>query len=539
MPLISRIRTSLVATRWPIPLSGLAVTVIVLVYLGLAVYLSRVLNTWDDETAYVALGRLAATGAISLFQDDMTGQRMPLPFYVEGASQVIFGRNLWAARLLSVGIGIGALVLTVDIARRLGGDLAGALAGLLLATQGVVVGYYATATYHALTATIVMAAVWVLIREELPARHALGMAVASVLFFTRTNMFPALPFFFAWALLGAGGAFERLMVVVVAAVPPAIFFFSDPTHLKLLAHVPVLNHLVTSLDYRSILSFSAVNHAGFGQQLWAFVVIARRYESWTLAAAGLALVGALLRVHGRPLASVPFRRGVTVVAFLWVWLFVWHLVIWRISFRYVLPFVAAFAPLAAVVFGVVFATVLARDDLPRAARTVLALTLAGALTLSVVFIRHPVLASPVPRPFDRDPIQLLDRVAVDLRTLVPTGEKVFLFGPPMAPYLAGLDAPLQQLMSPGGTLAPAHADDRLISKNGVWGSKELEHWLGRDLQYAVISPVALQGIESLRPEAVNRIRELLRERFMLVGQVGEGPLLGLDVYRRTDKRTTE
>jgi hypothetical protein len=145
----------------------------------------------------------------------------------------------------------------------------------------------------------------------------------------------------------------------------------------------------------------------------------------------------------------------------------------------------------------------------------------------------------VPRPFDRDPIQLLDRVAVDLRTLVPTGEKVFLFGPPMAPYLAGLDAPAQQLMSPEGTLAPASADDRLISKNGVWGRKELERWLGRELQYAVISPAALQQTESLRPEAVNRIRELLWERFMLVGQVGQGPVLALDVYRRTDKRTSE
>src|SRR5262249_32637193 len=86
------------------------------VYLALALHLGRVLYTWDDESAYVALGRLATTGELSLYQDDMTGQRMPLPFYVEGASQVIFGRNLWAARLFSLVIGIGALVLTVAVA---------------------------------------------------------------------------------------------------------------------------------------------------------------------------------------------------------------------------------------------------------------------------------------------------------------------------------------------------------------------------------------------------------------------------------------
>ena len=282
-------------------------TVLALViYLALALYLSRVLNTWDDESAYVALGRLATIGAISLYQDDMTGQRMPLPFYVEGASQVVFGRDLWVARLVSLLIGIGALALTIAIARRLGGDLAGALAGLLLATQGVVVGYYATSTYYALTATILMAAVWVLLKQELPWRHALGMAIASLLFVTRTNMFPALLFFFAWAVLGARSAREQLAVVLVTAAPPAIFFLSAPTHVKLIAHIPVLNHLVAPLGYRSILSFSILDHAGLGRQLWAFALIARRYESWALAATGLVVVAGLL--HLRP-CTRPLMRS--------------------------------------------------------------------------------------------------------------------------------------------------------------------------------------------------------------------------------------
>jgi 4-amino-4-deoxy-L-arabinose transferase-like glycosyltransferase len=170
-----------------------------ILYLAVALYLSRVLMASDDEESYLGLGRLAVTGAISLFQDNLTGQRMPLPFYVLGGSQVVFGRSLWAGRLVSILLGLGVLGLTIAVAKRLQGDLAGVLAGFLLATQGVVVGYYATAGPRAFTALIFMAAVWIFLRKDLRWRCAVGMAVASLLFLTRTNMFPALPFFFVWS----------------------------------------------------------------------------------------------------------------------------------------------------------------------------------------------------------------------------------------------------------------------------------------------------------------------------------------------------
>src|SRR4029077_18709020 len=121
----------------------------------------------------------------------------------------------------------------------------------------------------------------------------LGMAVAVLLFFTRTNMFPAIPFFFAWALLGATSHVERLAGVLVTAAPPAAFFLSDLRHLKLLAHVPLLSRFVEPLGYRSILSFSAFRRATFAEQWLAFPQFARRYESWAIGVAGL-VVGRIL-----------------------------------------------------------------------------------------------------------------------------------------------------------------------------------------------------------------------------------------------------
>jgi 4-amino-4-deoxy-L-arabinose transferase-like glycosyltransferase len=503
-----------------------------LVYLALALSLSRILMASDDEESYLGLGRLVVTGAISLFQDDATGQRMPLPFYVLGASQVVFGRSLWAGRLVSIVLGLGVLALTTAIARRLGGDRAGVLAGLLLATQGVVVGYYATAGPRAVTALILMAAVWLLIRKDMPWRCMLGMAVASLLFLTRTNMFPALPFFFVWAILGAGSRLERLAVLAVTATPPAAFFLSDPRHLKLLAHVPFLSRLVEPLGYRSIFSLSAFRRATPSDQLLAFPQFARRYESWTLAAAGLAIAATGLAARRAERDRWVPRGPVVVLAGLVLWLLAWHYVIFRLNFKLVLAYFPDFAPLIAVLLGIAFASLFRRAGGHPVLRGVLVVALAGSLTVSMWTIRHPLMAQPVPRPFRHDAIQQLERATAQLRALVPEGERVFIFGQPITAYLAGLNAPLQHVMSPGGTLAPADADPRLVARSGAWSTAELERWLGTEVRYALITDRFLEGLDGPRPEAVRRIRQLLSERFVRIGRVGDAPWLACDVYRR-------
>ena len=506
-----------------------------LIYLGVAGYLSRTLLTWDDEGAYLSLGRLAVLGNISLYQDDLTGQRMPLPFYVVGVSQVLFGRNLWAGRLVSAALGLGVLGLTIAVATRLQGGLAGILAGLLLATQGVIVGYYATATYHALTAAILMAAVLVLLKEDLPWRYALGMSIASLLFVTRTNMFPTLPFFFFWTLIGARSLAERLVVILVAGAPPSIFFLTDTTHLKLLAHVPILERLVAPLGYRSILSFSAIQYADLSHQLWAFVILARRFESWTLAATGLLVAALFLPRHEQTSTSLVGRkRSVLILGALFIWTLVWHFIIWRVNFRYAVAFFPSFAPLGAVLLALGFAAQFEHARLPQAGRILLRTTLAVALVVSLVFVRHPLLPHPTPWPFHGDAVQDLNRTAVALGALVPAEERVFLFAQPTPAYLAGLNPPLQQVMSAGGTLAAATSDARLVARSGAWGLVEIDRWLGREVQYAVISPQLLAAFATIRPEGVTRIRELLRNRFTLIGSVGDNPDRTADVYRRVN-----
>jgi hypothetical protein len=503
-----------------------------LLYLGVGLYCSRAFVPSDDEESYLALGRLAVTGAISLYQDELTGQRMPLPFYVLGVSQIVFGRDLWVGRLVSLLCGLAVVAFTVSVAARLYGTLGGFLAGLLLTSQGVVVGYYATAGYHAMTALVFMAAVWVLLKKDLAWRFAIGMAVASLLFWTRTNMFPVLPFFFAWAVCGAKTRLERAVVVLVATGSPAMFFAYDTTHLKVLAHVPLLHHLVEPLGYRSILNYSAVHRADLGEQFWALALLLRRFESLTIAVSGL-VVAMLIALRRQPLVTVMVPDGRTgVLAALFFWSLLWHFVIWRVNFKYALPFFSQFAPVLAVLLGGGFTTRLTYPGTERPVKAVLIVSLVLASTISIMFIRHPLLPTPRPRMFDGDSIQKVQGAVRELQRLVPYGTRVFVFAPPITAYLAGLNVPIQQLMSPGGTLAAAGSDESAVAKSGVWGMAELERWLGREAECAVVSPGLVEALRTLRPEAINRIHELLDERFSVVGRVGDTAFLVSDVYCR-------
>src|SRR5262249_17947201 len=114
--------------------------------------LAQRMVSWTDESAYVHLGYLVVHDGINLFQDDLTGSRMPLPFWIIGTSQAIAGRSLLAARMTSLMFAVSALVLTALFARRLGGPIAGGIAALIVATNGVLVGYLASGVYHSIAA---------------------------------------------------------------------------------------------------------------------------------------------------------------------------------------------------------------------------------------------------------------------------------------------------------------------------------------------------------------------------------------------------
>ncbi len=513
-------------------LAASLLVLVVMVFLVQAVYFSRTLVFSDDEEGYVVFGYLAARGTVSLFQDDMIGARTPLPYYLLGWPQRVMGRDLWTARLVSVLFAVGALWLTIRTARILGGDTAGLLAGLLLATQGAIVGYFATAGYHAISAFVVLATLQLFIAPPFPGQYLLAAAATGLLFLTRTHISPLVPLLLAVCVLRSPDRRTRLLVLLLGAATPLVFFLSDPTHMKLLAYAGPLERVAARWGYRSLFHFYEFPSLPFGDQLRSLLLFPRRYESLALAAGGL-LLAALLshRAPGR-LRVWPTRPAIRLLLLLLVYgvgcLF---LIVAPFNLKMAIAYFPAYAPLGAVLLGIGFAHVFSSPHTPTAARLVAMVALCGALTISVIYPRQPLLPTPPGRLFRDDAIRQLDSLAGDLGRVIPPGSRVFLVGDSMPLYLADRLPYVRQIMYPT-TLAGRNEDPELMARSGVWGRDQIEEWLGRDATYAVIAPRWLEALRTNRARNIARIEELLATHFSRIAILDNYLGIPYHIYHR-------
>lgn len=485
------------------------------------------MTTWPDESAYLHLGYLAATHRITLFQDEMLGSRMPLPFYVIGMSQVLWGRDLFAARLFSLAFGLVALLLVAIIARRMGGNLAGILGALVLAGNGVLVGYFATATYHALSAAILMLGLAFIVGVQRRSANLVGVAILSVLFLVRTNLWTIPPAVVVALALQARSVPYAGILMATALIVPVTFFASDIRHLKVLAYVPVIGGLVRPLGFQSTLELTAFDAQIRGTWWMAIVRTIRMYETWFAAAAVLCfaqLTGA------RSKAPEPGDRGRDATMGLLA-LFIYVALSQVVVFANRLPqfpaYFPSWAPLGAVLLGVGFARLLGDPhQTPWRRRLVLA-TAVFVILYPALVVRHPLLSVPPVHPAAMVQLRLAAR---HLERLIPPGSRVFLWGNSLPLYLAKSDPYLQQIYS--DELLAAVEDTEAIRRNGLWGMRDIERWLSTDAGYVVLDPRLLETGLATRGQQIRLIQSLLDKHFERIGRVDDYQWFPYDVYRR-------
>ena len=493
-------------------------------------YYARHLIPVPDGVQYLLIGAKALRGEVGIFDNRLPGNRLPLPFYVLGATQLT-GPNLLAARWLNVGFGLLTLMLSAALARRLAGDVAGTLAALFLATQGVVVAYYSYESYPAFAAFCLMASLFVLMGGDSPARRTLGTALVGLLFFVRSNLWPVIPLLLAWALWQARTRAERVLLVGVVTVPPLLFFAWDPTHLKVLAYVPVLRRLVAPLGYVSVFVIDDREPLPLAGQLWEVVRLLRRYEFWTLAAALLTLVSAWRIRIGRPLGWLAGKTGVVAVVFACAIGALFVMYSW--NFRWIGLYFLPYAPVLALLLGVGYAALLDTARARRWPRRLLLIALAVLLLLPLYFVRNPLL--PAGQALAQDPFRAAHTAAARLRTLVPGDARVFFYGLNVVYYLAELPVThLQQAYTPN-QFARIDAPDWVLKRSGFVTAGEMRDWLTTEADYAVIDSTFLQGEIPHFGETEKEMVTLLERHFEHLGTVTDYPHDLYAVYRRRSR----
>lgn len=497
-----------------------------------AFFVYALVTDGDAEGVYLYHGYLAVTGQISLYQDEMTGHRVPLPYYVIGLSQVLWGPSLVAARAVSAAIGLGVLVLVWLLATRLGGELCGVLAALFAVTQAYLLGYFAWATFHSLISLLLLAGLYVLLATDLRWRRVLAIGFCTLLFFTRPQIWPLHPLAFAFLAWEAESRRERWAITVVAAGPPAVFLLFDVHHLKLLTQIPGLDRLVLPLGFQAVAVPYRVEHDWRAAVTGALGLLGRSYKTWIVAAAVLVAVLTWRAVRGRKVREFVANRGVVIVAVVTAYLAAWQFAIIRFSPKAAVGYFPSFAILAAIPLGYGFAVVLRSfrvASMPRMA--------VGAL-LVVIFLVSPAVSPPPALPlavaYDRPAMVALQDLVMTLRSLIPPGSRVFLFGPSESLFMAGLQPYLQQA-NHLETLSPL-TDDWIRRRSGQWGTAEIRQWLGRDADYAVVRLAILREARENQHTPtgnnVDLIESLLSRHFALIGVLDQYPGPEFYVYER-------
>jgi hypothetical protein len=533
------------------PQRRLTLACLVAAFLVLGCFLAWVVLDHDYEAMYLGLGNLVVRGDVSLYEDGMTGHWVPLPFYVYGVSQALFGPSLWLGRLLSVAVSTGVLVLTFVVAGRWGGPVAGAVAGALFCTHGLVMGYFVTAHFAPLVAVLHLLAIYVLFCREWAERDLIAMAIVSILFLVKPHYWPTIPFVLLFLLWRARSARRRLALVAVAGAIPLLFFVWDARHLKILAYVPVVRAWVEPLGYHAwhalvedpaavwVSDYAGIHWetTGFGRILEmgkAFAFFLKRYAVWMLALGVFGALGLVQAARRRVSAQTWAPAGLRFTFALFWYLVAWQFVIVGPYIKQSFAYVGAIAPLIAIVIGCTFAAAWSRLGLPEWCR----LSLLAGLILALVVSPWVHRSHSLPRTFTPTAahIPVLRSVAHCLQAIIPAdGRPVFLLGDPMPLYLAGRRGYLPQLHDHLMTFTSAR-DAAYYARDGLWGRSEVEQWLGADARYAVIEPGAAEFYGNRKPyaEPMARIRSLLADRFTLVETVRGGPQLVFQVYRRND-----
>ncbi len=516
-----------------------ALALIVLLFVAQSVHLARVLVPSHDETSALFVGYLATSGRISLYQDEVVGHRPPGPAYIMGATQ-LWGRSLMAARLASVAFGVVLVLLTGLLAREVGGVWCGLLAAAFLTAQGAIVGYYSLGDYHALVPMVMMAGLLVWLSGTRPAHNLLGVAILGGLFFMRVHVWSLLPVILVLGVRRARSWSERLLVAGVMIVPPLVFFLWDVRHLKLLVAMPLLGGLVRPLGYMPFMLLDERPYQDWASQARTLFQLTRRYEFLILVTLVVLLLVVWRRMRGGHWTPYFADRRLNLLAALFVYMLACLFVAFRINFKWIGMYFASLMPLLAVILGYLASRLLEDRALGRRGRAAFAAFLAVMLVLPIYYNRSTLM--PLGAVRAADPVRAVRVAGEHLARLVPDTARVFFFGQADVYYFSGLPPTYLQQITNYDTLAVNDQDNAVTLRSGYYGMPQVEHWLGTDADYAVVSPEGLRTFaeafhyhpEINRPK-VARIWELLARHFAKIGTVDEYPFYSYDVYRRVSR----
>ncbi|MEI7989766.1 MAG: glycosyltransferase family 39 protein [Chloroflexota bacterium] len=214
--------------KFPYFYEGLAIIAIV-IFLGQAFYYAHTNPVSMDEGTYLMKGLLFLRGDYYPFQDyGPWVNKMPLSFLILGIVQLFFGAGLRSGRYFSIFLSLLTVVFLYITVYRLIGKKWATAALWLIAISPMWISLYMHATTQPLIACVLMAAICLILGDEVPLWQVIlsGVMTATVVLI-RQNMAPVVfftPIFAFWHHGKRAGWFASLSILLTLGIVHASYY---------------------------------------------------------------------------------------------------------------------------------------------------------------------------------------------------------------------------------------------------------------------------------------------------------------------------
>lgn len=487
-------------------------------------------NTTFDEGNYLYKSYLYATGAEIPYSSGATwSEYMPGSYYLFGFSQVFFGKNFYAARLVSFIFGFLAVILSFRMTKKIAGFIEAVIVVSLLVINSTLVQSFSLVAPYSFTSFFLLFALYLLtVNINVKLRIFLSIFFMFVCVFARSSMLPNYVVFILILMV----IFRKLLIPVIfssVVVPIVVLAPFLPGVLKIFINFPIINGLALYLGYPDFYYSKFSGEINISKVVISFLEFFKYYQVWFIPLLSIITVIFLSKINLKKYYRNLFLKN-NYVFLIIIILFIFNIFAHFAGAyghcpRCVIPYFNYFSILGAIVIAVMFGLFIKVSKEGYFSDFVFVISLiivlfVGAATLSNIFLR----------PFEKTSLKNIERTSIEINKNTKSGEMIFSLTSPHYLYLSGRSS-FGPLINRWYSLRSS-TNTKALKNSGLWNVDMAVDWLRNESAWALLPKNYYEALKDIDSEVASLIKKEIDNNFFLYKEFDDVWSEKVDLYKK-------